>query len=251
MNQCFTLLTLRRTIAVGILFNTFGFAQAEENAIKWSQSVILTSNYVSQGLTQSNKEPALQGSFDLSLDEWGITAGIWGSSVNFLEESAIPSERAHLELDYSVGYTQSITDSTRYELGWMLVTYPGVDSALHYNYQGVTAKFGYEYQGRHAQATVEFYPNDFGDVGYSYYYGAVAGYTWSQGLDVSLEVGQKRFDDNDKAGDDYIHYGISISLPVADFTLSVAYSGTNLKNPDGSTVEGAENQAALTISRTF
>ncbi|MBI2297011.1 MAG: hypothetical protein HYU76_13485 [Betaproteobacteria bacterium] len=115
-----------------------GLAQAQQAQATASPHTItgnvgLFSQYIFRGLTQTNKEPAIQGGFDYSHSS-GLYAGTWASNISWLKENfSTPGVTAgqysgggSLEWDFYGGYKASIgkTDFT-YDVGVLYYWYPG------------------------------------------------------------------------------------------------------------------------------
>lgn len=88
-------------------------AQAEEAALPGLAiygGLALTSNYVSDGVTQTEDGPALQGY--LELEASGFYAGLWSSNVSFegLDDS--------VEVDLYLGYRGETPGGLAYDLGY-------------------------------------------------------------------------------------------------------------------------------------
>ncbi|OAD21777.1 hypothetical protein THIOM_002451 [Candidatus Thiomargarita nelsonii] len=74
------------------------------------------------------------------------------------------------------------------------------------------------------------------------------GHSLDNGIGFGGYVGRQNFDKNDEVGlDDYTYYGVSLSYTVADFTLSVDFSDTDLDNPDNS----ADERVFFTLKKDF
>ena len=72
-----------------------------------SGNVALTTDYRFRGISQTDRNPAVQGGFDWSHDS-GFYLGTWGSNVDFA---------GSLELDYYGGYANNINDNLAYDVG--------------------------------------------------------------------------------------------------------------------------------------
>ena len=65
------------------LTGTFaGVAHAQEDAFSMSAAVAVQSDYRFRGISQNDREPALQGTINVSGPE-GFYAGAWGSKINW------------------------------------------------------------------------------------------------------------------------------------------------------------------------
>ncbi|MDB5904885.1 MAG: hypothetical protein JWM26_3763 [Betaproteobacteria bacterium] len=95
-------------------------------------NVGLFSQYIFRGLTQTDRDPALQGGFDYAHSS-GFYAGTWASNISWLKEnfSAAPAAIAgtynrggSLEWDFYGGYKGTVGDFG-YDLGTLYYWYPG------------------------------------------------------------------------------------------------------------------------------
>lgn len=98
------------TVAVLGALSASSFVFAAETEAKsdfeTSGSVGLFSQYIFRGLTQTDRDPALQGNFDINHSS-GLYLGMWGSNVSWLRDQ------------YGVG-NQDLTNSTYYKSGGSL-----------------------------------------------------------------------------------------------------------------------------------
>ena len=105
-----------------------GFAAApsvtaqDGNDFSLSANAAIVSDYRFRGLSLSDKDPAIQGGFDISHTS-GFYAGTWGSSI----ESFAGSE---FELDIYAGYAGEFNGLST-DIGILAYTYPG-SSNTHY-----------------------------------------------------------------------------------------------------------------------
>ena len=96
----------------------------------------LFSQYVFRGLTQTDRDPALQGGFDYAHSS-GLYAGTWASNISWLKENASTpfagvgtgtmgtySQGGSLEWDFYGGYKMSFGDFG-VDLGTLYYWYPG------------------------------------------------------------------------------------------------------------------------------
>lgn len=83
----------------------------------------LFSQYIFRGLTQTNREPALQGGFDFAHSS-GFYLGTWGSNVSWLRDAGAYRAGGSLELDIYGGYKATLGDFTG-DIGTLYYWYPG------------------------------------------------------------------------------------------------------------------------------
>lgn len=92
----------------------------QQYGLSFSGNVALTSDYRFRGQTQTQNDPALQGTFTLAHDS-GVYISVFSSNVDFGGVSP------HLELDPSIGYTTKLPLSSTLQ--------PVLDTGLaYYNY---------------------------------------------------------------------------------------------------------------------
>jgi uncharacterized protein (TIGR02001 family) len=90
-----------------------------------SYNIGLFSQYIFRGYTQTHGDPALQGGVDVEHSS-GFYAGIWGSNVSWLDDSAAYDNGGSLEIDLYAGYASEIGDTgISYDVGVLQYLYPG------------------------------------------------------------------------------------------------------------------------------
>jgi len=95
----------------------------DSNPFSLNASATLTSDYRFRGLSLSNKDAALQGSFSVS-HESGFYLSTWGSSIENYNG-------AELELDIYGGYAGQVGDFST-NVGFYAYTYPGATANTDY-----------------------------------------------------------------------------------------------------------------------
>jgi len=123
----------KKTVVAGLTAAALGsgLAQAAEPASPHTitGNVGLFSQYIFRGLTQTDKEPALQGGFDYA-HSGGFYAGTWGSNISWLRDYGAYTSGASLELDIYGGYKGTIGKTDfGYDVGLLYYWYPGTKVA--------------------------------------------------------------------------------------------------------------------------
>ncbi|CAM8408904.1 Conserved hypothetical protein CHP02001 [Candidatus Methylopumilus planktonicus] len=129
------------TIAVlgALSASSFVFAAEKETKSDFttSGSVGLFSQYIFRGLTQTDRDPALQGNLDVN-HSTGLYLGMWGSNVSWLRDnnnayttppSSPYSEGGRLEVDIYGGYRYTFANGVGIDLGALQYLYPGSKSS--------------------------------------------------------------------------------------------------------------------------
>lgn len=100
---------------------------AEKPPLTVSGSAAILTDYRLRGVSQSDREPAVQAAITLS-HQSGIYAGIWASNLAGWGTFGGPN----LELDYVAGYKAKLSDNGTLDVGVTLYTYPGGASKTTY-----------------------------------------------------------------------------------------------------------------------
>lgn len=216
-------------------FSLFSFSQSCWADV--SSTVALTNNYLFNGITQTDKDPALQASLDWANDE-GWYLGTWGSNVDFGDDTDI-------EVDFYGGYAFELNNDMSVDLGFAHYTYHGGDDSSEINYTELYSKFVL------GNAEVNFwYSPDFvgSDAGH---FIAMFNYNFVMSDELNIQAGidySKSMDDKKyewQAGkDNYIHYQISANYAFSGFDLTLGIHQTNLDAYDDTSIQ-------LMAARTF
>ena len=232
-------------------------------------NVGLYSQYIFRGLTQTNRDPALQGGFDYAHSS-GFYAGTWASNISWLKD-AVPSSYtggASLEWDFYGGYKSAFGKSDfTYDIGLLYYYYPGdvapgfikADTLELYGALGwkwITAKYSHSMNNKTFGVT---------DSRGTYYFEVNADVPVGEsGLTVNLHWGKTKYDGNGGANNTLFSYkdwkiGVSYALPK-DFTIGAFYTDTSGANNlgYGSVGEGgvfprniAKGTGTIFVKKTF
>ncbi len=86
--------TLLAAALVGALAPAVSSAEEAKSPYTFTGNVGLFSQYIFRGLTQTNREPAVQGGFDFS-HESGFYLGNWNSNISWLTDSGAVCKLQH------------------------------------------------------------------------------------------------------------------------------------------------------------
>jgi uncharacterized protein (TIGR02001 family) len=92
--------------------------------IEISGNVSLVSDYRFRGISQTNRDPAVQGGFDLT-HKSGLYVGTWASNVS---QWANPG--GSMEIDFYGGYSTELPMGIGLDIGHIWYQYPGNDPSL-------------------------------------------------------------------------------------------------------------------------
>lgn len=238
---------IKKTISSIVLATTLTFAvqvQAELAA-----TVTLTSDYVFNGVSQSDGDSALQANAYWYNDS-GFYVGYFASQVDYTNYG-LPD--AELEFDVYVGYGNSINEDLSFDVGYAYFTYPGVsDDGFESNYGEINGSLTYK-----ENTTVKFaYSNDYSfEVGGSYYMYASHSFSLPQEISLKLEASYTKLLEDDNGQDAYwfgsdniTHWGVSLNKSISGFDFSLSYTDTDADSDPSNLADG---RAFLSVSRSF
>lgn len=246
-------------IAWLLIFATQGVAMAsttcpicEKECAEWdcpqiqgtfSGTISFLSEYRFRGVTQSDEDPAIQGSIDWNHDR-GWFAGLWGSNVDFND-----GDQAHVELDLYWGWTQTrgcFTFSTQS----ILYFYPGASSSLHYDYMEWVASLGVDFYYFTATLYGYYSAEYFGKSGSAFYPQLQLEGKWCDNVTFYAHLGHQFIEKNSVAGlPDWWDWSLKVSWDTHGFTLFAQYMDTDLRKRDLSS--GADPVVVFGISRSL
>ncbi|WP_432470158.1 TorF family putative porin [Amphritea sp. HPY] len=205
------------------------------NAAEVSGTVGFTSDYRFRGISQTGGDPALQGSLDVAFDN-GVYAGLWGSNIDYGDD-------AHLELDYYIGHSASISDELEYDASIVYYQYPGDDADSNYaevflglNYKSFSFLYAIandaEDSSLYGQYVALDYSNDVSEV-----------------ISLNLHAGYS-FGDAFEPDEEYSDYSIGISGSFQGLDLAADYITTDADTVS-SGIERNDDTIVFSVSRSF
>lgn len=193
----------------------------------------VVSDYMFRGISQTGGDAAVQASFTVSHDS-GFYAGAWGSNVDFGDGET------DFEVDLYLGYGGSLGENTTYDVNVTYYAYPNQPNGADYDYfefiAGITHDFG---NGFTAGGKIAFSPENFGDTGNAFWVGLNAGYSVTEWLSVSGNLGYQTLDDTYYFEDSYFHYDFGATVTYGILNLDVRYVGTDSDVIDNDKVVGS------------
>lgn len=229
-----------------------GYVSADEHEI--SANVAITSDYRFRGISQTNRDPAIQGGFDYGHSS-GFYIGTWASNVSFTEGGT--------EFDVYAGWGTDLNENLALDLGVLYYAYPSDPDADYVEIYGSLGFFG-------ATVGLNYSPEYTYDTDeYFYLYGQ---YSLPLGENFSLDahLGYNQFKNSSAftgfigaldAGKNYIDYSISGTASFAGVDLTLAFIGTDIDkddcfpanpiDPDGTGTKVCKGNVVATISKSF
>jgi uncharacterized protein (TIGR02001 family) len=105
----------------------FAQTKAPEPDYTLSYNIGAVTEYRYRGISQSAREPALQGGIDFA-HKSGWYVGTWASTIKWIKDSSIPAgpqAKGPVEIDLYGGYKGSINDDVSYDVGGLEYWYAG------------------------------------------------------------------------------------------------------------------------------
>lgn len=209
------------------LMSASGLAQAEVSST-WAA----TSDYDFRGFTQTEEDPALQGSIDFATDN-GWYIGAWASNVDFG-----PGD-PNLEVDLYTGFSGGAEDGLGWDVGLIYYSFP---SESDFNYPEIYGGLSYGIVSGKL-----WYSNDFNNTDESAIYleggvdvplpnnfsvNAHAGYSDGDGVEAAFGLSN------------YLDYSAGVGYTAGNFDLELKYVDTDIDDAD-------MDRVIFTITTTF
>lgn len=205
------------------------------NQLELSATTTFTTDYVFRGISQTNQNPAIQGSIDAT---WGaFYIGMWGSNIDFGES---------IELDYYGGIA-SDWNGIGYDVGVLWYTYPGANGL---DYVEIKTGLSYGFTDNFTAGVTNYWSPDLEanalEVGAEYTLGQ-----WFNFFDPSISglIGWQWFDE----GTDYTFWNVGMTLGfMENWAVDVRYWDTDLSAAGcGGTDDNCESRVIGSISASF
>jgi uncharacterized protein (TIGR02001 family) len=199
----------------------------------FSGTVDAATNYLFRGVSQTRNLLTTQASLSFTTP-MKIYFYFWGSNVSF------PNSRATIELDTTLGYSNTLGQHFTYDLSVGRYNYPG---AQHLSYNQYYALINYYFM----QAAIGYSGNDFDTHRTGYYYNGGMNYDipaqWLygvSGINFLALFGHSTLPN--AAGGSYNDYQVQLTKSINRYKLSIFWTSTNgrhhLAPYDGSQING-------------
>ncbi|MBC9251572.1 hypothetical protein A9179_14970 [Pseudomonas alcaligenes] len=206
------------------------------------------SDYRTRGISQTQNDPALQGSATL-LHGSGLYAGVWSSNVDF----AAPVDGTRQELDYYVGYYWQISDAIALDTSFIKYVYPGQGDLNYSEYHAELSAYGAFLGGNYADDLA-------GEQSYLYsYLGYRTELPWETGLELRYGLVDYKdplfYSTSGADRDSYHEWQAKLSRSLFDLDWSLSYVDTDLSAAECASYNGFDDVCSATlvvgVSKTF
>lgn len=184
----------------------------------WAGYVLVASDYVYRGVSQSQRKPVLQ--LDLEFEHAsGFYAGAYASNVDYTSPGT-PSDGVHIEFATRAGWRTGVSTWGALEVSAEYMHYPGARADMGYDYveYGVALDIG-----GHVSLHIGHAPDYYGLGGAATDYGGDL--AWELG-DYSFGVGAGYYDQHDLVGDGYSYLDLTASRRFGPVRAEVGVSET-------------------------
>ena len=190
-------------------------------------TLAVMTDYVSRGLSQTDRDPAAQATLELSYSAgppvFQPFLGIFAGNVNF--------PGADSEVDPYIG-TRGTAAGVAYELVAIYYAYPDARSELKFQFFEYGASLSHPWPLVTPTIGILYSPNFFADSGKQFYPFVsarvpfrIVGHEWG----VTGRFSRRMIEHNERFGlPDYNAWTASLDTTVHGFTFSVAYTDTNV-----------------------
>jgi uncharacterized protein (TIGR02001 family) len=203
--------------AAGVaLFALSGAAQAEDK-LGWSASATGTSDYVFRGISNSDNDPAIQGSVGLTYGMFYV--GTWASSIDF-------ADGVNTEIDYYAGITPT-WQGISFDFGWLYYNYPDDQT---FDYWELKAAASYEVLPKLTAKGTFYWSPDVAGNEWDVYEGSLAYELPKTWLFTPTVGGLVGYTDNEDDTLDYTYWNAGVALAVENLTFDLRYWDTDISN---------------------
>jgi len=211
--------------------------------------------YLFRGISQTDEEPTLQGSFDYN-HPIGLYLGVWGSGV----DDGV--SEGNVEFDYYGGFSQELFEDFTYNLMFIYYHYPGGGDSPEPDYYELHLGLSYAFSGVPTEPAIAagyyYSPDFFGEDDDAHYVNGTLDLTLPYDFGLGFEIGYQFVEGDETTGSnlgefggdgfDYIHWRIGLSKELLGFGLDLSYQDTD---DDGFLGEVADERVVFSVSRSF
>ena len=204
--------------------------------------VTLASDYRTRGISQTQNDPALQGSVTLAHSS-GLYLGAWSSNVDFGG-----GLKTRQEVDYYAGWLWQATDDVSFDVGYLKYSYPKESQFNQSEVYGILSVYGVKLGAYYSDDApgIDSEQNSL----YSY-----VGYETALPYDVGLKLRYGLMDFKDpylysssgEAEDSYHEWEVKLTHELAGVMLGLSYIDTDLSKSQCTSNWGFDDVCSATV----
>jgi uncharacterized protein (TIGR02001 family) len=213
----------QKLLIAAALFALFAGESRAEDAKpdnEFSFNAALTSDYRYRGISQTRLRPALQGGADYVHNPTGLYAGVWGSTIKWINDGGGSSD---VEVDLYAGKRGEVAGFT-YDVGVLRYLYPSNGLKPNADTTEVYGQLGYgPVYAKYSHSTTNLF--GYADSKGSGYLDVGANIDMAQGLVLNLHAGRQRVAHFSAAS--YTDYKIGVTRDFGVVSASIALIATD------------------------
>ncbi len=210
-------------------------------------NIHLTSDYIYRGISNSARNPAVQGGLDY-YNDFGIYTGVWASTVDY----ELVSDEPSYEFDVYGGMTGELA-SIGWDVGFLYFTYPNASSS--YQLDAHEFHIGLSRDVNDVSITTAYhYSPEYSGAGNSHYIEANIDILLPDEFNLSLHAGHQSFENNYWYDlPDYTDWKIVIGREISGILVELSWTDTNIKDNNAcfSGTDWCGSQFTLDVHRDF
>ncbi len=227
-------------------------AQADGEEGAWgpfTAGVALTSDYRFRGISQSDRDAAVQGW--VQYDYKGFFGNIWSSYIDFNDEATYDST---IEVDFTAGYNYAFSEQTTGTIKALYYMYPDADAPAgfpDYDYFELIASLSHDFGKASVSGEIGWSPDFFGETGDAVEVTGGVSYPvmdtflfFDGGLSASAHAGYQWIDQ----GTDYFFYDLGATAAWGPVSVDVRWIDTDLNRAECFFTDNCEGGIVLTLS---
>lgn len=196
---------------------------------KFSANVLIATEYLYRGISQSNEDPALQGGFDYTYEPLGFYVGFWASSIEF---NAQTTNTSSIETNFYGGVSGEFSIGANWDIGGLYYYYPDTneDSGADYNFVEVYGNLGYTFEAP-LEPTIDvgfaYSPDFFGEDGDGLYLHSKLSFTLPYNFGAYTLFAYQDVDGDLTSGPigfDYSHYAFGLTYAYSILTFDASWN---------------------------
>ena len=227
-------------------------AQADDEGA-WgpvTAGVSLTSDYRFRGISQSDRDAAIQGWVQYTHGS-GFYGNIWASTIDFNDELTYDSS---VEIDLTAGYNYALSEQTGLGIKAVYYWYADADTpanAPDYDYFEIIGSASHDFGMASVSGEIAWSPDYFQETGDAV---ALTGGVsvplmdsfafFDGGLKASAQVGYQWLDQ----GTDYFHYNIGATATMGIFDVDLRWVDTELNKAECFGTDNCDGGVVLSLT---
>jgi len=234
------------TLAMGTLGAPVAHAEEAVPDHVVTYNVAVASDYRYRGLTQTRFEPALQGGADYTHNPSGMYAGVWASTIKWIDDAG---GDANVEVDLYGGKRGDIGAGFSYDVGGLYYWYPSNGLTPNANTFELYGQVGYgpgyikySHATTNAFGTADSKGSGYLDIG--------ANIELSKGLLLNLHAGRQRVAHHSDLSYNDLKIGLTKDFGVVSLAVAAIKANTEAYVTPQSKNMG-KSGLVVTVSKTF